>query len=118
LTYSGVQVSGHLTWSPDGRHIAFASKKDGNAAIYVMDADGSNVNKLTNSVDNDYDPAWSPDGKSIAFVSDRDGTSQIYVMSADGNNQGRITNSSGWNRFPAWSPDGKSIAFSSDQPAE
>lgn len=101
-------------WSPDGRRIAFASDRDGDREIYVMDVDGKNVVRLTNSPTPDYQPTWSPDGTHIAFVSERYGFSDLVVMNADGTNQSRLT----VNAFasdPAWSPDGSRIAFRSDQ---
>jgi dipeptidyl aminopeptidase/acylaminoacyl peptidase len=68
------------TWSPDGTKIAFSSHRDYNfsyttrteSEIYVMNADGSDVNKLTNEFESDGYPSWSPDGTKIAFVSKRD----------------------------------------------
>lgn len=84
--------------------IAFASDRDGNDEIYVMNADGSNQHRLTDNPTRDWDPAWSPDGMKIAFVSYRDGNAEIYVMNADGSNQHRLTNSPTWDWFPAWSP--------------
>ncbi len=94
---------------PTGR-LAFASKRDGNWEIYVMNADGSDQHRLTNNPGADRFPDWSPDGKHIAFYSDRDGGLVIYVMEADGSNQ----HSLGRGREPAWSPDGKQIAFSDE----
>ena len=93
--------------------IAFVSRRDGNAQIYVMDADGSHVTRLTNDTAGDDQPAWSPDGSKIAFVSRRDGNAEVYVMSADGSHQVRLTNSPSDDVQPAWSPDGTKIAFSS-----
>ena len=101
--------------------IAFTSGRDGNAEIYVMDADGGNLRRLTNNPARDHSPAWSPDGKRIAFVSDRDGhvnvrnspNYEIYVMDADGSNQQNLTNDPDNDRHPSWSPDGKRIVFSS-----
>ncbi len=61
------------SWSPDGSSITFASFRDGDAEIYVMDADGTNQVNLTNHPDADLDAVWSPDGTRIAFHSDRDG---------------------------------------------
>ena len=49
-----------------------------------MNADGSEVERLTDSDAWDESPAWSPDGQPIAFDSERDGRPEIYVMSADG----------------------------------
>ena len=45
-------------WSPDGRHLAFASNRTGNFDIYTMDADGSHVRRLTRG-GNSFSPAWS-----------------------------------------------------------
>ena len=103
--------------------IAFVSTRDGNAEIYVMDADGGNPQRLTNNRHVDSSPSWSPDGKRIAFVSDRDGhvnirgwsNYEIYVMDADGRNQQNVTNDPSNDGSPSWSPDGKRIVFSSDR---
>ncbi|MDD9996279.1 MAG: putative Ig domain-containing protein [Rhodospirillaceae bacterium] len=76
------------SWSPDGQRIAFASHRDGNWEIYIMDADGGNTQRLTDHVSNDIHPAWSPNGQRIAFASDRDGNWEIYALDVpdtDGN---------------------------------
>ena len=96
-----------------GGRIAFASDRYGNMEIYVMDADGSNQRRLTNSPHYDNSPSWSPDGTRIAFTSKRDGNYEIYVMDADGSNQRRLTNSTHYDNSPSWSPDGARIAFDS-----
>ena len=103
------------SWSPDGRHIAFESDRDGNWEIYVMDSDGSNPRRLTNHSDGDGAPSWSPDGRHIAFESRRDGNWEIYVMDSDGSNLRRLTDHSAWDESPSWSPDGRHIAFTSDR---
>ena len=95
--------------------IVFTSMRDGNAEIYVMDADGGNQENLTNHPAYDAQPDWSPDGTKIAFVSTRDDAgSQIHVMDADGRNVIRLTDVPGGKRDPDWSPDGRQIAFSVD----
>ncbi|MBM3239583.1 hypothetical protein FJZ31_25125, partial [Candidatus Poribacteria bacterium] len=92
------------SWSPDGKKIAFASYRDGNGEIYVMNADGTNPIRLTNHPTTDWNPCWSPDGTKIAFASMRDGDYQIYVMNADGTNIVKLTNPPGENDNPSWSP--------------
>lgn len=104
----------HPDWSPDGRKIAFASRRDGGEnQIYVMNADGSGVERVTdnsNSIDNGS-PSWSPDGRRIAFISNRDGRPEIYVMDADGSNVSRVTNNSMTEGKPSWSRDGRRLTF-------
>ena len=103
------------SWSADGRSIAFEFERDGNAEIYVMDADGGNLRNLTNHSADDYFPSWSADGRSIAFTSKRDGNAEIYVMDADGGNLRNLTNHSANDWYPSWSADGRSIAFDSER---
>lgn len=88
--------------SPDGAKIAVMSSGRGakNWEIFVMNANGSDVKRLTENGNNDGLPAWSPDGRSIAFVSDRGGVWAVWVMNTDGSNQRKLFDMKG-------SPDGK-----------
>ena len=113
------------SWSPDGRRIAFISKRDGHphprapgwftSEIYVMNADGGNPQNLTNHPSDDRSPSWSPDGKRIVFQSDREGrfNDDIYVMDADGGNPQILTDNRNDDWSPSWSPGGERIVFSS-----
>lgn len=91
--------------------IVFSSTRDGNAEIYVMYADGTQLIRLTNHPGNDTEPVWSPDGQRIAFVSDRSGHNEIYVMNADGTNVTRLTFGPSDKTSPAWSPNGQNLVF-------
>jgi len=105
----------HPAWSPDGTKIAFASTRDTNSEIFVMEPNGANVTRLTSDAADDAQPAWSPDGSKIAFASHRDGNDEIYVMNANGSGQVNLTNSAASDLAPAWSPDGTKIAFQSNR---
>jgi len=100
-------------WSPDGRRIAFTSTRDGNAEIYVVDANGTALRRLTSDAADDFAPAWSPDGRRIAFTSTRDGNAELYLGDANGGAAQRLTRSPAGDHMPAWSPDGSRIAFAS-----
>ncbi len=89
-------------WSPDGTKIAFATDRDGNYEIYLMNSDGTNLQRLTNSAGADRSPSWSGDGSRIVFTSQRDGNEEIYVMNADGSNPIRLTNNSVADSNPSW----------------
>ena len=92
--------------------VAFVSKRDGNAEIYVMNPDGSGQRNLTQHPAEDYDPAWSPDGKQILFSSNRDtDVFDLYLMDADGTNVRKVFETLAYRMNPTWSPDGKRIAY-------
>lgn len=98
---------------PTGK-IAFATDRDGNFEIYVMNQDGSGQTNITNNSGYDGNPNWSPDGSKITFQSNRDGNLEIYVMNPGGSNLTKLTASgTSSNTTPAWSPDGSKIAFQS-----
>src|SRR5581483_8117322 len=102
----------HAGQSASGR-IAFTSEKDGNKDIYVVNADGSGLERLTSEKGDDEFPAWSRDGRRIAFVSYRNFVTDIYVMNADGSNVRQVTRGPGRESSPAWSADGKRLVYAS-----
>lgn len=105
------------SWHPTEERIAFDSVRDGHTdpEIYVMNADGTGVQRLTNDPARDTSPAFSPDGRLIAFRSDRTGNGDIYLMAADGTGLVQLTSSSDIDSTPSWSPDGSRIVFESQR---
>lgn len=85
--------SGRVSWSPDGRLLAFAGTGDG---IYTVRPDGTNLTQLTS--DYESDPAWSPDGQSIAYAL----FGEVRVMRSDGSDDRYLAEG----LHPSWSPEG------------
>jgi TolB protein len=100
-------------WSPDGRRIAFKSTRHGGQYdVYVMDANGANVTRLTDHQANDHDPVWLPDGQSVIISSTRDSREDLYrVWLADRRVERLTHHVVGRAIMPSISPDGKSVAF-------
>ena len=100
-------------FSPDGSQVAFMSNRDGNPDLYVVNADGTGMRRLTNHPMIDTSPTWSPNGQQVAFTSDRTGAPQIYVIGADGTGLRRLTYETYCDR-PTWSPPPfNEVAYSS-----
>ena len=110
-----LQGGGTFQGEGAGTKIAFVSTRDGNSEIYIMNADGTGVTRLTNNAAFDWAPAFSPDGSKVAFASDSNGNSEIYVIDADGSEQTRLTNDTAFDSHPVFSPDGSKIAFTSNR---
>jgi TolB protein len=99
-------------WSPDGRRIAFASTREGgNFDIFVMNADGTAVERLTDSPADEHDPTWDPDGRSIVFSGERDGRGELYRVWLASRRVVRLTNGLDRAIMPSVSPDGQLISW-------
>jgi Tol biopolymer transport system component len=86
--------------------------------IYVVDANGGNLQQVTSDPASDFDPSWSPDGARLAYrhQTGQDPTSEIWVIGRDGQGARDLSespDSADWG--PSWSPDGKWIAWNSQQ---
>lgn len=108
-----VGFDGRPRWRSDGRKIAFESSRFSNSDIYVMDADGSNVQRVTFTGDASS-PAWHPDGSQIVYQRSVPGLSfEIYKVNIDGSNPTVLSSTPQEDSLPFWNPEGTSIAFSS-----
>ncbi len=109
-------------FSSDGKRIAFASNRDGNSGLfglYVMNADGSDQQRIYYSKAMNGVGSWSPDGREIVFANDQEGgrigNFEIYKIAVDsGEPEKRLTFRRLVNTAPVFSPDGKRIAFMSN----
>jgi uncharacterized protein YjdB len=102
-------------FSPDGSRIAFVSQRDGNAEIYVMNADGTGSTRITNDPQADGRPSFTPDGLALVFHSARTaGKQQIWTVNVDGTGLTQLTRDS-VNSSPTVSPDGQTIAYVSSR---
>ncbi len=114
------------TWSPDGSRIAFASdrfyvrKSEGIGDIFVMDANGSDVSRLTRHTAGDGFPDWSPDGTKILFTRRSDphlAAQELYTVAPDGTGVELLTEFVNVGQA-SWSPEGEHIVvnggYSSD----
>jgi TolB protein len=84
-TITNVETDTAPSLSPDGSRVAFMSRREGeNWDIYVVNLDGSNLQRLTRDASQDGLPVWSPDGQAIAFISNRGGPWAVWAMTPDG----------------------------------
>ena len=98
--------------SPDRTRIAFSSNREGSYDLFLMDADGGNLRRLTTDPGAEGEPAWTPDGTRLIYTSTASGgRPQLYELRPDGRPARAITAEPGGNHSPAVSTDGKSIAF-------
>jgi TolB protein len=112
-TPEGLFFAAEPAWSPNGRLIAFTSRRDGRSHIYVMRADGTHVRQITHGKSDDDGPAWAPDQRRIAFSRER----ELFTVASDGGPVRGLTRGLGGEAAaPAWSPDGKLIAYGYRRP--
>ena len=84
-------------WSPDGTKIAYTI-----GSVWLMDTDGGNKLRLTDSSLNGNFVRWSPDSKQIVFMSYRD--NQIFRINVDGSDLVQLTDHAGGASNPKWQP--------------
>ena len=104
------------TFSPDGRKISFVSGRLGHPEVYITDADGTNVELLTqaNVGEQAYrtSPDWSPDGRTIAYHAQIGGVFQLFTIGLRERVPRQLTSDAS-NEDPWWAPDSRHIVFTS-----
>jgi TolB protein len=98
-TVTNVEEDTAPALSPNGEQVVFMSRREGNWDIYLINVDGSNLQRLSSDEAEDGLPVWSPDGNAIAFVSNRGGPWAVWVMTPDGSGKSQVFTMEG-------SPDG------------
>ena len=112
LTY-GAGLQTDVSWSPDGRRVAYAWNRDGNFDIWVQSIDGGDPTRVTSSQVDDRQPAWSPNGQRLVFRSEDDGGG-LFTVDVKG---GPVRRIAPYGRRPAWMPNGREVVFvDSDSP--
>jgi uncharacterized protein YjdB len=103
--------------SPDRTRIAFSSERAGAGYdLFVMDADGRNLRRLTSAPGTEGEPAWSPDGRRLVFTgASREGPPQLYSIQSDGTGLRQLTEGKGGSHSATISPDGRQLAFISSR---
>ncbi len=98
--------------SPDRTRIALSSNRGGSYDLWVMDADGNNLLRLTTDSGTEGEPSWTPDGARIIYTaSPKTGLPQIASIRADGTDSRALTALPGGNYSADVSPDGATVAF-------
>ncbi|MBI3950351.1 MAG: PD40 domain-containing protein [Acidobacteria bacterium] len=121
LTDSGMDSD--PTWTPDGRIVFTTTRWGGAIEIAVMNADGSNITRITDNEKGNLSPRVSPDGQWVTFFR-YDGPGpfytfevslfhpwNIYRIRMNGTEEQRLTNDGLLNYLPAFSPDGRGILY-------
>ena len=103
------------TWSPTGRQIAFISDRSGSPQLWLMDSDGTNLQRMVTEGGHCDSPDWSPDGRFIVYSwqAPTRWEHDIYVMEVSTAKIFQLTTGSDSNENPHWSPDGRHLVFQS-----
>ena len=103
------------SYSPDGKRIVFNSDRGGAQQLYVMDADGNNVRRISYGDGRYATPVWSPRGDIIAFTKMANGRFYIGVMNVDGSGE-RLLADGFLVEGPTWAPNGRVLMYFKQEP--
>jgi Tol biopolymer transport system component len=104
-----------ISWSPDGKYIAFAGKAGGSDAINIVEVESGDHEKLDIQLEGIQSVSWSPNGDMVAFVGITASQSDIWVFHIKSKQSTRLTSDLFSDETPSWSPDSKFVYFASDR---
>jgi Tol biopolymer transport system component len=105
---------GRLSWSPDGKSLAFSDRGASNepTSIFLLSLDSFEVRRLTSpQLPGDYNPVFSPDGRTLAFNRGSQGVTSIFTIGVSGGQEQRLVSGPQYGWGLAWTPDGRDIVF-------
>lgn len=104
-------------YSPDGRWVAFSSRRGGSLDLWAVSTESGAVRRLTDDPAEDWDPGFTRDGR-LLWSSNRSGSFEIWIAAADGTGPRRVTRGMRDAQNPTSTPDGEWIVFASAAPEE
>jgi eukaryotic-like serine/threonine-protein kinase len=111
----GFTGTGHLSWSPDGKLLAYSDRRSRSeaASIFLLSLDSLEVRRLTSPLRSkgDFNPEFSPDGNTLAFARSSQGVESIYAIPVSGGEERRLTSATTYKEGLAWTPSGREIVF-------
>jgi TolB protein len=107
---SGNAIDTSPSYSPDGSQIVFNSDRGGSQQLYVMNADGGDIRRISFGSGKYGTPVWSPRGDLIAFTKIEGGTFYIGVMRPDGSGE-RLLTQDYLVEGPTWAPNGRVLMY-------
>jgi Tol biopolymer transport system component len=106
----GAQIIGGPAISPDGGRIAFSTRQGSETLLYVMQADGTNLRVVVDSLELQGSPAWTPDGRSITLALNDHGVPHLFQVPIDGGPAAVFLRD--YSVDPAWQPSGRFVVYS------
>lgn len=107
--------AGNTAANVTGGSLAYTVRENAQTDLWVVTAGGRTPIRITNSPEDERDPAWSPDGRRLAYASRRDGNWELYIDDLVAGTSERMTFDLSFQGNPAWSPDGEWLVYESYQ---